>query len=303
MRRAVASVLALSALALHWACGSGSSDNSGSEDLTATPTRIVSMAPSLTEIIFALGLEDRLVAVTRYCDYPPEALEIRNVGGFLDPNLEVLVSLDPDLVLLIQDHGPLKEQLKSLGLSTLQVDHSSIAGILQSIRDIAEACEADEAGRTLASERESSLEEVRRHVQGRSRPRVLIVVDREIGAGSVDRLWAAGPSTYLSNVLHAAGGVNALQTAIAAYPELSREGLISIDPDVIIDVVTAIDRGEVDASTAESDWKNLIELRAVRRSSVFVMANELMEIPGPRIVDAVEEVAGVLHPDHITESP
>jgi iron complex transport system substrate-binding protein len=262
----------------------------------APPQRIISMAPSLTEIVYALDLDAKLVAVTRYCDYPEAALAQPQIGGFLDPNYEAIVALEPDLVLLIQDHAEVKARLESLNLASLQVDHSSIDDILQSIEVIANTCGVPDRGTRLATSLRQRLDRLDQRLAGVKKPRTLLVVDRDIGTGTVSRIWAAGQGSFLSDAMISAGAENALSPSTIAYPEISREGLISIDPDVILDLVTAIERGEVEASVAEADWTDLDELTAVRSGSVYVIPDGLLEIPGPRIIEAVERLAELLHP-------
>jgi iron complex transport system substrate-binding protein len=128
-------------------------------------------------------------------------------------------------------------------------------------------------------------------------PRVLVVVGREPGSGEVSSVWAAGPSTFYNDVIELAGGHNVCRRRIPAYPELSREGLIHLDPDVIVDLVPELDRRAVSATAARADWNGLGELRAVQAGRVHVLDHEFVEIPGPRIADTVVAMARLLHPE------
>jgi len=261
------------------------------------PQRIVSMAPSVTEVLFALGLGQAVVGVTRFCDYPPEARERAQVGGYLDPNYEAVVALAPDLVVLIQDQDEIRQRLTTLGLASLQVDQHDVEGVLGSIVAIADRCGVRERGTSLAEEIRDQLRRVGEIARDRTRPRVLIVVERELGSGSVTSLWAAGPSTFYDDLVRLAGGRNVVVEAVADYPELSREALSHLDPDVILDVIPDMATRDLDAAVVAADWQALSEVRAVREGRVHLLADELMVIPGPRIGLAVEQVARALFPE------
>jgi iron complex transport system substrate-binding protein len=264
---------------------------------TAPPQRIVSLAPSVTEVLFALGLGDRVVGVTSFCRYPPEAAQRPQVGGYLDLNLEAIVALEPDLVVLIQDHDLARARLEALGLATLQVDQGDLDGILRSIEEIAERCGVAGRGGELVSSIRGRLATVERRVAGRPRPRTLAVVGREAGSGALATVWVAGTETFYDDVIRLAGGVNAAARSPVAYPEVSREGLFHIDPDVILDLLADLDERGVPAAAAATDWQALGALRAVRSGRVHLLEHELTVVPGPRIAELVEEVARALHPE------
>lgn len=258
------------------------------------PTRIVSMAPSLTETLVALGLSDRIVGVTRYC--PPVAGAV-SVGGYFDPSYEAIVALEPDLVVLMQSHDELHRRLVELGLDTLRVDQHDIAGIVASVEAIAGRCGVESRGRELAEGLRRSLDEVARSVAGLPRPRTLVVVGREPGGARMTPLWAAAADTFYDDVIRLAGGVNAIADSSIRYPELSVEGLIAIDPDVILDVVADGGVRGIDVEAAAADWRELSEVRAVRDGRVHVLTDSFVVIPGPRIVDTVRVFAACLHPE------
>jgi len=269
----------------------------GGRDATApvdVPLRIVAMAPSLTETLLALDLENRLVGVTRYC---PKVDGTVNVGGYFDPSYETILSLDPDLVIVMQSHDELHRRLRDLGLDTLKVDQHDVRGILTSVETIASRCGVEKRGLDLVDGLRRSLDEVVIAVEGLDRPRVLVVVGRDPGGGRVGTLWAAAADTFYDDVIGLAGGVNAISNTVIRYPELSLEGVMAVDPDVILDVVA--DGGErgVRLDTAAADWLELEDLRAVRDHRVHVLMQDFVVIPGPRIVDTVRTFAECLHPE------
>ena len=258
------------------------------------PLRIVAMAPSLTETLLALDLEDRVVGVTRYCPVVDGAV---NVGGYFDPSYETILSLDPDLVIVMQSHDELHRRLRDLGLDTLKVDQHDVQGILTSVETIASRCGVEQRGRELVDGLRQALDEVAVAVEGLDRPRVLVVVGRNPGGGRVGTLWAAAADTFYDDVIGLAGGVNAISNTVIRYPELSREGVIAVDPDVILDVVADGGARGVGLDAAAADWLELEDLRAVRSHRVHVLMQDFVVIPGPRIVDTVRAFAERLHPE------
>jgi iron complex transport system substrate-binding protein len=258
--------------------------------------RIVSMAPSLTETLFALGVGDRVVGRTRYCSYPPEVAEISEIGGHLDPNIEAIVALKPDLVVTIPSSEEAERRLRSLGIPVLPVDQHDVAGVLRSITVLADVCGVAARGAALRASLEQRLAMVRQAVQQRPQPRVVVVVGRELGEGAVRSVWAAGPETFYNDIVNIAGGVNAVIARLVRYPEISREGLVALDPDVILDVVAGFEERGLDAEAVRADWTDLGELRAVRNGRVYVLAGEAMVVPGPRLPELVDAVAEALHP-------
>jgi iron complex transport system substrate-binding protein len=259
--------------------------------------RIVSLAPSVTETLFALGVGDRVVGVTRYCDYPPEAMDRPVIGGYLDLNYEAIVALGPDLVVGIRDSAEALDRLRGLRLATLEVDQHDVSGILDSITTIGEACAVPNRADELADDVRSRIADVTRRTAGLRRPRALVVVDRATGTGSVTTVWAAGPSTFYHELLELAGGSNAIENGFVVYPEVSVEGLLSIDPDVILEVTAELETRGLDRETLRMDWDGLSTLRAVRSGKMYVLDQEYMVIPGPRVAQIIERFAHVLHPD------
>lgn len=261
------------------------------------PQRIISLAPSVTETLFALGVGDRVVGVTRYCSYPAEVLDLPRVGGHLDPNFEAIVALEPDLVLAIPSSHENRARLESLGIRVFEVDQRDVEAVLESVSTVADICGAPERGDALRSEIDRRLSAVRRIVSGAERPKTIVVVGHQTGEGAVRSVWAAGPDTFYDGVLQIAGGVNAVKSGVARYPELSREGLSSIDPDVVIDVIAGLQKRDLTPAEVRAEWMRLSELRAVREERINVLVGDQMVVPGPRLPEMVEAVARSLHPE------
>jgi iron complex transport system substrate-binding protein len=280
-------------------CGSGEDDPQvhGDAPTDSPPQRIVSLAPSLTETLFALGLGERVVGVTRYCAYPPEALELPKIGGHLDPSYEALLSLQPDLVVLIPSSDEIERRLESLGVRVLRIDQHDVEGVLESITLLAAACGVPERGADLRASVDERLGKVAARIAGEPRPRAVVVVGHDVGGGVVRSVWAAGPDTFYDGVLQIAGGVNGVEGGLARYPELSREGLASIDPDVVLDVIAGLEERGLNIPEIRDSWLKLVELRAVREGRVEILDGDVMVVPGPRLPEMVENVARALHPE------
>jgi len=263
----------------------------------AIPQRIVSLAPSLTETLFALGAGGRVVGVTRYCAYPSAARDLPKIGGHLDPNFEAIVSLEPDLVVAIPSSHENRRRLESLGVAVLEVDQHDVDAVLDSVSTVAEACGVRERGAALRKAIEDRLADVAATVAGAPRVRTLVVVGHQIGGGTVRSVWAAGPDTFYDGVLRIAGGVNVVDGGVARYPEVSREGLTALDPEVVLDLVAGVEERHLDLDEVRSGWRRLSELRAVREHRVIVLEGDQMVVPGPRLPEMVEAVARALHPE------
>ncbi len=262
------------------------------------PERIISMSPALTETLFALGLGDRIVGVTRFCLYPEEALTLPKIGGYLDPSWEAIVALEPDLVVLMESHTEAESYLAGLGIRTVRIDQQGVADILASFQQLAGACGVPGRGDALRVEVEESLERIRVTVAGRPEPRVLVSAGRQPGSGRLLTVWAAGPGAFFDDVLKLAGGVNVVPGGVAgAYPEISIEGLVQMDPDDIIDVIPELEASGMDVGTALGDWQGLRSLRAVREGRVHILGRHSLSIPGPRVAEVVESFARALHPE------
>jgi iron complex transport system substrate-binding protein len=259
--------------------------------------RIVSLAPSVTEVLFELDLGNRVVGVTRYCDYPPEVVGRPVVGGYLDVSYEAIVALEPDLIIGIQDNTEALRRLEALGVPTLQVDQHDVAGILASIVQIGDACGAHQRARGLGERVRRHIERIGHAIGSVERRRTLVVVDRAVGTGVVRSVWVAGPTTFYSEILELAGGRNAIEDGLTVYPELSAEGLLAIDPDAIIEVTAELAERGVDAEAVRSEWASLPALRAVQVGAVHVFDEEWMVIPGPRVARIIESFARALHPE------
>lgn len=261
--------------------------------------RIVSLAPSVTEVTFAVGCGDRLVGATRYCTHPEAAKRIPRIGGYSDPSLEVVLGLKPDLVVgnVGVDHRSIVQGLRPLGVPVLLLDQGRIEGVLTSFREVGRACGREAQGAEIAASLRRRLDRVARLTRDRSRRSVLVVFARGGAGGALDEVYAAGRGGLYEEVIHLAGGRNAYPRRIPAFPKLGPEGILQLDPDVIVELASEGMAGGHRAEDLARSWEKLPGLRAVKAGRVRVLPGEFSEVPGPRLFRLVEEVARTVHPE------
>jgi iron complex transport system substrate-binding protein len=256
--------------------------------------RIISLAPNITETLYALGLGGDVAGVTRFCTWPPEAREKPKIGGYYDPNLEAIVSLEPDLVIILPAHERLRSFLDEMDIEYLTVPNETISEIIGTIRMIGDRCGVEEMASQLAYSLESASISLCPEGEESERPAVLIVVDRQHGAVP-DEVYAAGQGTWYAELLHAAGGRNVLAASSPAYPRLSPESLVHLQPDIIIEIVPGAEERGLTADEIASDWESLDLLKAVGDGRLHVLTGRYAAIPGPRFILLLEEICGILN--------
>jgi len=254
----------------------------------APPQRIVSLAPALTEILFSLGLDDRIVGVTDFCNYPAAALTKPRVGG-LNPNLEKIISLHPDLIVGVAGiyQNQSLARFEQFHLPSFSVDPASVEKIFRTILVLGKITGTEEAAAEEVRRLRKRLSAVQDTIHADSRPRVLYVVDEE-------PLISVGKGSYLDDLIREAGGVNITGVLKKAYPVVSMEYVIRQNPEVI---VLAMDADQVLTDRQRQHWSRWSSLAAVRNGRIYKVRRDLLNRPGPRIIDGIEELAALLHPD------
>jgi len=260
--------------------------------IPAVPERIISLAPSGTEILFALGLGPRVVGGTDYDNYPPEALTLPKVGDYENPNLENIVALEPDLVLADSIHQKAVEELENLGIPVLAFDPVSVAGVYDTILRIGAATGTMEAAEGLVAQMKSEVAALTAplaNLAEEDKPTVYYEVWYE-------PLITVGPQTYIHDMITLAGGRNIAADAQSPWPEYSLEVLIEKDPEVIIRprVLMGIVMSEEQDFANRPGWENIT---AVREGRIYFVEDDLLSRPGPRCVQGLEELVQILHPD------
>lgn len=250
------------------------------------PKRIISLAPNLTEILFALGLEDKIAGVTDFCDYPERAREKKTVGGMSNPSLETVVSMKPDMVVMTTDGNPreIEERLRSLNIATYVFRAKRISELPQAIREIGIALEVKERAEVLAADIEKTLARFSSRKSEAQNPwwKALFVVWPE-------PLIAAGPGTVIDDALKLTGLKNIASEAKTAYPKYSIEELLRQKPDLIF-----IGKGHKDMARASKGLlARLKTLHAVKNKKVFYVSDDLYRL-GPRTISGIAEISLLL---------
>ena len=257
--------------------------------------RIVSLAPSLTETIYALGLQERLVGDTDYCDYPPDAQKKPKVGGTMNPSIEQIVALRPDLVLVTRGPNRIEtvNALSDLGIPSYAMDPHTVQQIISSTKRLADALGASDAGAAVGTDLERRLADLRQRLGGLTPSRVLFVV-------WPDPLISVGQNTFIADALRHAGATSIVESS-QDWPEMSLEEVVRLQPDYLVFAASH-------SGTAQNDFAILAErpgwrgLDAVRTRHVAVIS-EAVNRPAPRIVSAIEELARQLHPQAFVTHP
>ena len=288
MRRAFALVLAI--LLLPPAAGGWSlTDPTGRRvTIDAPPRRLVSLVPSVTEILFALGAQDLLVGVTDFCDYPPAAGRKPRVGGMLAPSLETLVSLKPDLA-LATTAGNREEtfaQLEQLRIPVYVVNPTRVADVLDLISRLGALTGSESAAARLSASLDTRIAAVAARVKPLARPRVLYVL-------WPDPLIVPGRGSLVSELLALAGGDSVTADAGEPYPRFSLEAAIARAPEVII----LASHGSGQGRMAREKWERFGDLPAIKGGRLYTADGNLLHRYGPRMVDGLEQLARLIHPE------
>jgi iron complex transport system substrate-binding protein len=253
------------------------------------PERVVSLAPSITEIIFALGEEDRLKGVTQHCDFPAAAQSLPKVGSYVHLDLERIVALKPDLCIAVRDGNPRSsvDRLEALGIPVYAVDPRSLDTVVDTVLKIGRLLNAVPKAQCLANKMRAGIECVKALVAGaKSKPGVFF----QIGAVPV---VSVGSNTLIHELITAAGGRN-LADGPTSYPRFSREQVLAFQPEVII--ITSMTK-EQDLGQVKDEWEKFDSLPAVRNKRIYLVDANLFDRPTPRLLEGLETLAGIIHPE------
>ena len=259
------------------------------------PKRIISLSPANTEILFALGLGEKVVGITNVCNYPSQIKEKEKIGDYDNPNLEKIIELEPDLILA--SHGnptELINQLEELSYAIMYLNPKDINHIISSITTVGKITGNDKEAAKLTKEMEERIEAVLSETSSlveNNRPRVLYVVWYK-------PLWTAGSGTFIDELIQKAGGIN-IAGDIAGWPQMSLETVIEKNPQVIIIGYSQDQPGLIQAVRNES---TLDETDAFKNSQIHTIDTDIVSRTGPRIVNALEEMAKIIHPEMFGEN-
>jgi iron complex transport system substrate-binding protein len=251
---------------------------------TGSPLRIVSLAPSVTEILFSLDVGDRVVGVTRFCNQPEAATRLPKVGGYIDPNVEAILALKPTHVVAVEEakNENVIAQLEGLGVNVLVIDTRTLGGLREGVISLAAVVDATEQGERLNGLIDTAMEEVGARISSKDRPKVLVVLGHQ-------PLVVAGTGIFVDELIEAAGGINVASKSAQEYPIWSIEHVIKAAPDVIVEVVMG--------GGGSLSWKDWQTIPAVRDGRVVTASDsDLLLRPGPRIGVGLRWLANVIHP-------
>jgi iron complex transport system substrate-binding protein len=257
-------------------------------NIKRSPQRIVSLAPGITETLYALNLDDKIVGVTTFCDWPAAARTKPRIGGFTNPSIEKIVSLKPDLIIATAD-GNRKDtvrQLERIGLPVYVTNPSDTNGILRSILHIGEITNREKDARKLVEKLQKRLNNITMQINHKSKPRVFF----QIG---LEPVITAGRGTLINEVIERAGGINVAGRDTARYPRYSAEGIMGASPDIILFAPMA---GDKEFVAGKRFWQEFRGIPAVDNNRIYPIDTDLISRASPRIVDAIEKMALIFHP-------
>ena len=258
------------------------------------PQRVVALAPSITEIIYALGQENLLKGVTLYSDFPPAAVNLPKVGSYVQLNLEKIVALKPDLCIAVKDGNPrvVANRLQSLKIPVYAVDPRNLETVMQTVLEIGNLLNANQRADLLVQRMRSRVLKVKSLVsKAEYRPRVFF----QIG---ISPIVSVGTDTFIHELILLAGGKNLAQGPVA-YPRFSREQVLALSPEVFI--ITSMARAAV-FEQVKAEWSRWPNMPAIRDQRIFIEDSNFFDRPTPRLVDGLELLVKLIHPELFDET-
>jgi len=264
-------------------------------EVPENPVRIITLAPSITEIIYDLGQEKRLVGVTQYSTYPSEAESLPRIGSYVRPDIEKIIALKPDLCLATKDGNPkhIVDKIVSLGIPVYVINPRNLKQIMDTITRLGSLLHSEQAAAELVADMEKRIRQVQSQVKkGLHKPRVFFQIDAE-------PLFSAGTNTFINELIELAGGINTAAGEVS-YPRYSWEDIIVLQPEIVLISSMA---GGLEPEYLVKAWKKWNLLSAVINDRIFVVDAELFDRPTPRLVDGLEVIAAIVHPELFKGNP
>jgi iron complex transport system substrate-binding protein len=257
------------------------------------PARIISVIPAVTEMLFAMGAGPRVVAVGSFDQYPPEVAALPRVGALLDPDLERILSLRPDLVIVYESQTDLRIQLERAGIAMFVYKHAGLADITETIAQLGARIGRGPEASAIVERINGQMKEIRTRVQSRPRARTLLVFGRD--ALSLRGIYASGGVGFLHDMLEAAGGENVFADVKKQSVQATSELVLARRPDVIVELRSG-PLTQLQKEREISVWNSLPAVPAVRESRVIILNDPRTVVPGPRVAEGTELIARALHP-------
>lgn len=260
------------------------------------PARIISLAPNITEALFAVGAGHRVVGVSDHCDYPNQATQLPKVGG-MRPQLESIVALKPDLVILGTPQLTVQQHLQQLGIQTLMIQSRTLADIRTMMLQIGQATGHQQQATRILATLDNDIAVIRVKTQGKARPKVLISLAHHLNNGAINTLYIAGQQDFYRDLLWHAGGENVYQQSYPKVPTVTLEGLLTLNPDVIIDIFPDADDHPASLAQIRKQWLQLTSINAIQHQQLYLLEADYATIPGPRVHLLLRQFAQFLHPE------
>lgn len=259
------------------------------------PVRVVSLAPSVTEVVYALGQDQRLQGVTQFSNYPPEAMNLPRVGSYVHLDVEKIVSLRPDLCLAIKDGNPIDviRRLEGLNIPVYAVDPKNLDAVMEMISDVGELLDAIQQSELIVKNMKERIETVKSTVSGTlDRPKVFF----QIG---ISPIVSVGTETFIDELITLAGGYNLTHGGVA-YPRMTIEQVLNMAPDVLI--ITSMTRGQ-SFDAVKAQWKRWKSIPAVKNDRIYLVDSDIVDRPSPRLVDGLEILVRYINPELFKQKP
>jgi iron complex transport system substrate-binding protein len=260
----------------------------------APPRRIVSLVPSVTEMLFAIGAGDAVVGVSSFDTYPPAVASRTKVGGLIDPDFEKILSLRPDLVVVYGTQSPITDRLARANIPTFTYQHSGLADITRTMKELGARTGHSANAAARIAEIDRQIAAVRAKTAGRARPKTLMVFERE--SDSLRSMFGSGGVGFVHDMLDVAGGTNVFADVPRESIQITTEQALAKAPDVILEFRSGPGWTPARALRERGSWQTLGSIPAVRNGRVHILIDEKLSIPGPRVADAILAIAKVLHP-------
>jgi iron complex transport system substrate-binding protein len=261
---------------------------------TRRPERIVSLVPAVTEMIYAMGDGARVAAVSTYDHFPADVARLPRVGGLLDPSVERILAIKPDLVIVYATQKELIERLDRAGIPYFNYQHKALADIMTTIRALGARIGSAARADAVAAGMDRSLAEIRTKTAGLSHPATLLVFERD--PASLRNVYASGGYGFLHDMLEIAGGRNVFAAVKQQAVQASTEMLITSKPEVIVELLYGDNLKNTDVAQELRAWEALPSVPAVRSHRISALTGDEFVVPGPRVVDATRKLAHALHP-------
>lgn len=257
--------------------------------------RICCLSPALTECLFALDAGDRIVGVSDFATWPPQALEIQTLGGYINPNFDLLITLQPDLVIYQDRPDKVEAFCRQHHIATLPIDRlDTIQDIFDAITTLGQTLNRQQQADQRVRSMQQQLADIKRRAANQPRPRVLLCMFRR--PGSFSALTTIGEGSFLHELIALAGGENLFDDLGQLYPQIAKEAVLLAAPEVIIEAQPAERLTDQNRRRLLEDWQIFSSLPAVQNQRIYFVAETDLFLPGPRLTDVARKIADLIHP-------